>query len=208
MTQTELANRLGIPQSGVSLRESGRFKGWTRGERRKIAKAFDMSVDDFDILWRDRLAESSGSIIGIPVINRAPAGGVVDYEEYGIDTAHGYEYIDHGGLAGDHLFAVVVAGDSMEPTIIDGDYVVFNPLDREFPRRGGKESLPKLHGALCFIRFDPTTNDGGCTIARVYPNGDTIMLTKDNRTYPTATYKREQIVQIAIGVERRTKKGL
>src|SRR5580704_17368157 len=50
---------------------------------------------DFDRHWRDgwpgvTLAGRDGSI---PIINKTPAGKPVDYQEYGIDSSVGYEYV-------------------------------------------------------------------------------------------------------------------
>src|SRR5580658_4469566 len=96
---------------------------------------------DFDRHWRDgwpgvTLAGRDGSI---PIINKTPAGKPVDYQEYGIDSSIGYEYVprsaDMTGMENEILFAVIVIGDSMFPGWHEGDLVVFRPVRPD-------ESLP------------------------------------------------------------------
>ncbi len=205
-SQAKLAQEVGLTDSAISRRESGDFKRWGNGERKRFANAFGLTLSVFDSMWQTHKINQTKGGRGIPVINRAPAGQVVDYEEYGVDSGQGFEYLDQGDLRGDHLFAVIVKGDSMESTIFEGDYIIFDPMDREFGGRGKQEFRP---GSLCFVRFDPLTNDGGCTIVRVHPiPGESFLLTKDNPRHASMNVRRDQISQMAVGVERRTKKGL
>ena len=205
-TMRDLAEKVGMAHTGVSRRESGDFKRWGNSERKRFAAAFGISLNKFDGLWQSHQINQSKGGHGIPVINRAPAGKVVDYEEYGVDSGQGFEYIDQGDLKGDHLFAVIVAGDSMEPTVYEGDYLIFEPMDREFSGRGNQDFKS---GSLVFVRFDHLYKDGGCTIARAHPlSGGSFLLAKDNTKHPVLTVQRDQIIQMAVGIERRTKRGI
>lgn len=199
-TQIHLAGLLEVTQSVVSDRERGAM-GVSHSERKRYAAAFGMTLDEFDTLWRANKIEQTIGGDGIPVINRAPAGGIVDYEEYGVDSGQGFEYIDFGQLSKDqNLFALIVTGDSMSPTLEDGEYAVFKPMDREKSNGDFKD------GSVCFVRFSREYKEQGCTIARVWPldDGD-LQLTKDNPDHKPRLVKREYVEQIAVAIERRSK---
>jgi phage repressor protein C with HTH and peptisase S24 domain len=159
-----------------------------------------MMLIEFDDQWRDWIVTRSRGAHGIPFTNRAPAGQTVDYGEFGIDSGQGYEYLDLGDI-NDHLaLAVVVVGDSMEPTLSEGDYLVLSPLD---PYKPHTDRLK--NGTIVFVRF---TNErsGGCTLVRFFDEGDgTIRLQKDNPTYAPIECDREDIQSMALAVERRVK---
>jgi transcriptional regulator with XRE-family HTH domain len=57
MTQSELAQKLGTKQAGISRLESANYDGWTIGILRKLAKAFDLrlcvSFEEFGSLWKE-----------------------------------------------------------------------------------------------------------------------------------------------------------
>jgi hypothetical protein len=44
--------------------------------------------------------------LGIPIINLAPAGRIVDYEEYGVDSGQGWEYVEQGDIEDPLAFGV------------------------------------------------------------------------------------------------------
>lgn len=149
---------------------------------------------------RDWIETHSRGTPGIHVINRAPAGQIMDYEEYGIDSGQGYEYLDLGDINDNLAFAVVVVGKSMEPTLRDGDYLVLSPLD---PYKPHNDRLGD--GAIVFVRFT-YEHSGGCTLARFFDEGDgKIRLQKDNPAYAAINCDREDIQSLAIAVERRVK---
>ena len=201
-TQGDLAKLMSTNQASISKRESGKVQSFSRNDRREFAKAFGISVDDFDDMWRSAgaAAVTQGDI---PVINRAPAGEIVDYEEHGVDSSQGFEYIDRGDLdKSSSLFAVIVAGESMQPTLSDGDYVVFKPMDRY---RAGEAMAD---GSVCFARLD-SQHENGCMIARArFLSDQRIMFVKDNPDYRSIIVDREHVEQMALAVERRSKRGL
>lgn len=199
LTLAELSKKTGLTIPAIQRRETGNAKV-KPPDRKVFARAFGMSLDDFDDRWRGARIEQTRGGPGIPVINRAPAGSVTDYEEYGVDSGQGYEYIDYGGLPFDeNLFAVVVVGDSMAPTLQEGDKVIFRPQDRYRSRSRWED------GRVCFVRFAEECRDRGCTVARVSQADDSrVILRKDNPAHPTIVVSREDIMQIAIAVERRS----
>lgn len=202
MTQRELADLTGIDQSLLSRRFSGQVR-IKLNELPIFAKALGVTVDEI----RKRAAptnieRSRGP--GIPVINRAPAGEIIDYEEFGVDSGQGYEYLDWDSVKDELAFAVVVIGDSMEPVLYDGDRAVFSPV---LPNR----RQPKLDdGAIVFVRFGPMAPKTGCTIARFFREPDgRARLSKDNPRYPPIYVPMDQesvVDRIAVCIERRTRR--
>lgn len=143
------------------------------------------------------------------MINRAPAGHVVsyDHEQSAEGELHAaFEYIERDAdtMDGD-LFSVIVVGDSMQPSLFEGDYLVLDPV-----LEGQDEKL--RDGQLVFVRFGQNTEHrGGCVLARMVWKDDSknvIRLTKDNRTYKEieVAFTSENIERIAIAVQRRTKR--
>jgi len=132
-TLRELAEKMGSTNPTMSRKESGQIS-IKPPERRKFAQVFGLTLDQFDAEWRASTIPQSKVSVGIPVINRAPAGGVVDMEECGTDSGQGFEYLDRDAdTQADLLFGVIITGHSMEPALFNGDYAIFHPLDR-YPR--------------------------------------------------------------------------
>jgi len=202
-SQVYLADLVGLSPSAINRKESGSIKIKTP-ERRKFAEAFGLSLDEFDALWRGRQIERTRGGQGIPVINRAPAGVVQDYEEFGVDSGQGYEYIDADSIPAeislDELFAVVVVGDSMSPEIMDGDYAVFQhvPIDRADEIDGGE---------TVFVRFAEEADQPGCTLARIFAEDGQVRLQKDNPRYRPIIVPRQHIAQVGVLVEFRRRPG-
>lgn len=118
-TQAELGQKVDLDGTNIARREMGRTKV-KAAERFRFAQAFGMSITEFDEQWRQWIVPRTRGGHGIPVINRAPAGQIVDYEEYGVDSGQGYEYIDFGTIPDPHAFAVVVVGIECDRTDIQG----------------------------------------------------------------------------------------
>lgn len=155
-------------------------------------------VDAFDAGWRaSRVPQTQGDPDGgIPVINQAPAGAVRDYHELSTDSGVGFTYLDRGRAEGDNLFAVIITGDSMVPRLGDGDYVIFQPV---LPNG----NVTPENGDVVFVRFAGLGGEG-CTIARYreMPDGS-LRFEKDNPAYAPMSRTREEVVQLAVAVERR-----
>ena len=99
-------------------------------------------------------------------------------------------------------FAVIVKGESMEPTLREGDTVVFSPVDE------GQESRLR-DGVIVFVRFGgDLAARRGCTIARLFwtdPVSGAFRLAKDNPRYPEVrgTLSSDEVSRISVGVEMR-----
>lgn len=197
-TQADLGQRVGLDGTNIARRESGQTRV-KANERALFAKAFGLSLVKFDEQWREWTVETTRGAEGIPIINRAPAGQVVDYEEYGVDSGQGFEYVDRGDIKDPLVFGVVVVGRSMEPRLREGDYLILTPCD---PYRDDGKLQP---GKIAFVRFTSAAG-GGCTLARFFPEEEgKIRLHKDNPAYRPIYCSREDIQSIAVAVERREK---
>ncbi len=211
-TQAELGERVGLDGTNIARRERGSTKV-KPAERQKFARAFGLSLNDFDNAWRVFRTERTQGGRGIPLINKVPAGEVQDYEEYGVDSGQGYEYLDYGDIRDDQAFALEIVGDSMQPRLNEGDRVVFSYCD---PYRDDGKLKP---GRIVFVRLavgealtfqskkkdnEMTYQGGGCIVARFYPlDGGQILLRKDNPTWPPILVNREAIQNVAVATERR-----
>ncbi len=206
LKQSDVASALGISQNALSKKESGKTTV-TPIERKKIAKFFNLSEAEFEAMWRRSLTEDVSRTkggLGIPVINRAPAGQIVDYEEYGIDSGQGMEYLDWGDVKDDLAFAVIVVGDSMKPNLTEGDRLVLSWCD---PYKQRPHVEQPADGKVVFVRFTEESGRSGCTLARMYieNDGQKIRLAKDNVKYPAIVVDREDIAQLAVAIEYRRK---
>lgn len=202
-TLAHLADLVGMSPSTLAKKERGEVTV-SPAQRRLFAKAFGMNQEEFDRLWRATRVDLVRGESGIPVINRAPAGIAINYEEYGTDSGQGYEYLDRGNVTDEHAFAVVIVGDSMQPLLHEGDYVVFSPvLGDQTP----------TNGRVVFVRFSPSgpaSIAGSCTVARMYVDGRMMRLAKENRAYPDVIVPLDvdHVARIAVAIEMRTNRGL
>lgn len=164
-----------------------------------LAKAFGMSVDDLKREWRKpAIQQSIGDPVrrGIPVINKAPAGTVVDFRECSMaDSGQGSWYVSREGIDDPNAFAVVVTGDSMTPFLPDGGIAIFSPMDMDGHIRHDRRKVPEDH--VLFVRFGPDAPEDGCCIARWSMKGGKVKLTKDNKKYKSITCEPEWIVRMA-----------
>lgn len=151
---------------------------------------------NFDDQWRQRKVITAQAACRnlIPVINQAPAGSPRDYEEYGLDSGLGFEYIPRREGQDGPLFAVVIVGDSMFPAYGSGDLVVFRPVNPD-------EAVPDA--TPVFVRFG-ASRDHGCTFKRAYGAEEGWMeFRPDNPRHSSIFARREEIDRLAIAVERR-----
>lgn len=202
LTQLQIAQALGQSAQAVQQKEVGRL-AFSMTDRKKLATLFEMPLEEFDALWRADRVHKFDAPKGIPVINRAPAGTAHDYDHDQSACAEfhdAHEYIDRGGIDDPHAFAIVVVGDSMEPSLFEGDYVVFTPMSVPKPR------AQVVDGVTVFVRFTPEAPKQGCLLARWKKEDTKLLLTKDNTRYPPLAIDREDIAQLSVAVERRTRR--
>lgn len=185
--------RLQLVEAGVAFPSAAERRSWA------VLLGF-ADLLDFDQQWRDGwgrvvLAHREG---WIPVINRTPAGHPTDYEEYGIDSGIGFEYVPRSPALAespeDILFAVVVIGNSMWPAWQEGDLAIFRPVDPF-------EKLPD--GSPVFVRFTAERNNT-CTFKNLWAGVDGLIeLRPENAAYPSLNVPAIHIDRMALAVERR-----
>jgi SOS-response transcriptional repressor LexA len=179
------------------------------GERRSWATALGFAdLTAFDAHWRPGpdaawdAATAPGRDGWVTVVNKAPAGPPTDYEEHGVDTRTGFEYVARPtGAAGEgRLFAVVIVGDSMRPTYRPGDLVVFRPVDPEAVADG---TSPVVDGSPVFVRFT-VERDHGCTVKSLWRRTDgRFDLRPENPAHRTVVVGPWEVARLAVAVERR-----
>lgn len=115
MTQTDVANYIGLTQ--------GAYSNWERGETKidgvqlsRLAELFEVSVDY--LLGKTDIP--GNKYIRIPVLGRVAAGIPIDAIEEVID----WEDISAEAAGDGEYFGLQIKGHSMEPKISDGDVVI------------------------------------------------------------------------------------
>lgn len=120
LTQTEVAQAIGLTQNGYSYWENGKAK-IDKDQILKLAALFEVSVDY--LLGNTEVPVSSG--VRIPVLGDVAAGipieaitDIVDYEEIDAALARTGEF-----------FGLRIKGASMEPRMREGDVVIVRQQD-------------------------------------------------------------------------------
>lgn len=185
LSQPELGALIGVDKQSISNWEGKRspsLRGWNYA---KLAQSLGLTTIELDREWRVGSREQSiGDPVDrrIPVINRAPAGTVTDYQECSMaDSGQGAWYVDRRGIEDPHAFAVIVTGDSMSPQLTNGTIAYFSPMDPDGHILFGREKVNEGH--VVFVRFGVEAPQEGCTIARLFRKGSKIQLVKDNKKY-------------------------
>jgi SOS-response transcriptional repressor LexA len=193
----QMASTLGITPGRLRLVETGAaFPAAI--ERRRWASILGFAdLTDFDRQWRDGWARITAAHRDgfIPIINKAPAGSPTDYQEWGIDSGCGFEYIPRSqGMEGELLFAVIVIGDSMSPVFLEGDLVIFRPV---------RQDEPVPDGSPVFVRFT-ADRQHGCTFKSVFRRSDGLLdLRPENPLHKTIIASGDEIERMALALERR-----
>ena len=202
LTQGEFGKLIGADAPRVSKIEKKSSASISQKTYRKLAAAFGMTVEELDAEWRaTRIVRTIGGP-GIPVINRTPAGNVVDYHELGVDSGQGRFYIDRGGIADQSAFAAIITGDSMADLLQEGDYAIFVPLRQD--GRTATSRIPIKDGHVVHVRFSAEHKGDGCTVAMVYRLSDgRIELRKYNRKYAPMVVRTQEIQSMAAMVQSR-----
>lgn len=121
ITQAELGKALEISPSAIGMYEQGR-RTPDIPTLKKIASYFNVSLDYLlgNSPAKAAQQQSAGRGVRIPVLGRVVAGIPLDAIEEIID----YEEIPKSMAATGEFFALQVKGDSMLPTLKDGDVVI------------------------------------------------------------------------------------
>ena len=168
----------------------------------KIMEATNTNIDGFLATMRDGqasfaqgfggLQETGGTYIpdapgviapvSIPLLGLAQAGSGGFFDDAGLPTGEGWEAVEFPQSNREPLYALEIAGDSMEPLYRDGDRIVVSPTasvrrgDRVVVRTGDGEIMAK-------------------TLARQTAN--TVELDSENPEHPRRTFELASIDWIA-----------
>lgn len=175
MEQIELAYQLGRKSSSsVSEWEKGKYTPKI-GVLNEIANIFNVDIDDLmnkDLSFRPSNIIEIKHTKSIPVLGAIACGEPILAEQNITDTiAFPTELLPSG-----NLFFLKADGDSMNPTISDGAYVMVRK----------QENVE--NGEVAAILFD---DDNEATLKRVKYIGDNIILEADNRDYDPIIVTKE-----------------
>lgn len=175
MTQLELGNRIGVKHNTISGYESGTNEP-EQNILFAIAKVLDVSVNDL-FPTPTNVMPISPQTVAIPVIGEIACGEPL----LAAENIQGYMYESPDRLPSGTLFYLVAKGNSMEPTIPDGSYVMF----REQPE---VES-----GDIAAVLLNGNTE---ATLKRVKKQGSLIILMPDNKDYEPIVVTKDEPARI------------
>ena len=182
-SQEQVARKLGLTQGSVSSWETGRNNPET-SQLFELAKIFDVPVEAF---FDDSPARDIDAInirkAAVPILGSIACGQKITPDT----EPDGYADLPEG-ISAD--FALRCKGDSMTPTLIDGDIVLIR-------------SQPEVeNGQIAAVNIN-----GETTLKRVYFRADGVHLIADNPGYQpifVPAYSDEQIIihGLAVGYTR------
>jgi SOS-response transcriptional repressor LexA len=184
-------------EAGSTFPPAAQRRRWARRLGFPDLTAFDDQWRSSDPAWSTLMSAQRDG--WIPVVNKAPAGPPIDYEEHGIDTRTGYEYVPRtpAQSADGRLFAVVIVGDSMLPAYRPGDLVVFRPAEVDADRSAVAD------GSTVFVRFT-ADRDHGCTVKSLWRRTDgRYDLRPENAAHAPLVAAPWEIARLAVAIERR-----
>lgn len=192
LTLEQMGKLVGKSKQSVWQRENGEARVKLR-EVETWAKALRVPKETIARL----ITNEAGN--RIPVINRTAAGRVVDTLEWGSTSAEGFMYVERDVQTDeDGLFAVVVDGASMAPTLENKDIAVVKsvPMDAD--------NMP-APGTVAYVRLGPDSKTPGGMLCRWHPQRDgTYRLDKDNPAFASMVVPREHVEQFGVVIQRRT----
>lgn len=179
LTQTEVADYIGIGQSGYSDWERGKAKRIDRDALTRLAQLFGVTTD---YLLGDEISELPQAGVRIPVLGSVPAGipleaieDVLDWEEIPSSMCAG----------GKEYFALEVQGDSMWPDYLEGDVVIV----RKTPCCDS--------GDICVVYV----NGYDATLKQVRLGEDgSLSIIPKNQSYPPRTFSREEVIELPVSI--------
>lgn len=165
LTQKGLADKLKIKPTAISAWELGRNKPLMDNVE-KMAALFDVSKsqllgDDFEPTNADVV---STPFVKIPVIGVIACGEPIDAEE----NISEYRSVPADRIPGGDVFYLRAKGDSMEPKIPDGSYVLCR---KQSDVENGEIAAVLVNG------------DEEATLKRVVKQGDIVLLQALNENY-------------------------
>lgn len=164
LTQEEVADRVGVTKATVSKWEKGDIENMKRDKIAKLSNV--LGISPLELLGMDVPANAIpvGNIVRIPVIGYIACGEPILTEE----NISEYREVFDNDLPKGELFFLEAKGDSMEPKIPDGSYVM---LRQQPDVENGEIAAVLVNG------------DTEATLKRVRKLDDTILLEALNEKY-------------------------
>lgn len=195
ISQTELAEKIGVDQSTISLWEKG--MDTTVDNAIKVAEVLNVSIPDFlgkDLRFDNaKVIDVNSDIIKIPVYGTIKAGIPIESQTDIID------YVDiprSWTKGGKEFYGLKVSGDSMFPKYQDEDIVIFEKTD----------DTTMYNGKDCAVMINGTES----TFKKVLINDQGIVLQAYNMAYGIKMFSKEDVINkpikiVGIAREKRTK---
>jgi transcriptional regulator with XRE-family HTH domain len=162
---------------------------------RSLAHGLGLTIEQFEAAWRTGRAELAGTVVtttvvaGFDGIPASPPAAIREADEHGCDFTLSREIITRSGVTDPYAFVVVVRGESMAPSIRDGDMVVVSP------------SVVHERGVESGRVYAVWLRDEEATLKRVYvEEGYVFRLEADNPAFEPIRLRGEEIIQMALVV--------
>lgn len=179
LTQEQLGKKLGLSRSTIAMYETNAsepdFQTLT-----KIADFFSVSIDY--LIGKETPLKNNRKGVKIPVLGSIPAGialeaieDILDYEEISEEQARTGEF-----------FALKVKGESMEPTIHDGDIIIF------------RKQEDADNGKICVVMING--NDATLKEIKKEPNGLWVLPHNPNSNFKPTFYSNNDIEKIPVRI--------
>lgn len=166
MKATELAKRIGVDRSTITRYLNGSRK-ISMEDLPKIASA--LGVTPYDLLFEEEKVKPTNiipvtSTVKIPILGSIACGEPIYVEE----NFSGYRTESNDALPSGKLFYLEAKGNSMEPTIPNGSFVLI------------REQSDVEYGEIAAVLVNGNTE---ATLKRVKKQRNVIMLMPDNSNY-------------------------
>ncbi len=144
-----LAQRHGLSASGLAKRggldpttfnkskrmtPDGKLRWPSTESIAKVLEATGSSFTDFVSMTSDGpapagtdTAAAAAATRRVPVIGYAQAGNDGYFDDAGYPAGNGWDELEFPHVTDDHVYALEVSGDSMEPVYRDGDIIIVSP---------------------------------------------------------------------------------
>lgn len=167
MTQGDLADKLGTTKQTISRYENGIRKA-NQDVLFELCNVFDVTIDDFfpqpDVEDIENANIILTPFVNVPVLGEIACGEPIDAEE----NISEYRSVPADRLPNGDIFYLRAKGDSMEPKIPDGSYVLCR---KQSDVENGEIAAVLVNG------------DEEATLKRVVKQGDIVLLQALNENY-------------------------
>lgn len=167
LEQLELAHMLGRKSSSsISEWEKGTYTPKS-GILSDIARIFNVSLEELmnsDLTKPNNIKKTSPQTVRIPILGTIACGDPIIAEE----NINGYRYESPDNLPSGDLYYLEASGDSMEPTIPNGSYVLI------------REQSEVEYGEIAAVLVN---GESEATLKKVVRQGETVMLVPINSSY-------------------------